>query len=216
MIELDHIIIFSTKQGLEADELVNYGLCEGSSRIHPGQGTRNRKFYFKNLYLEILWMHDEEKIKNPAVAPTQLWQRVNHKSFGLSPFGLGLKPGKEADQLFSGSVKYQPVYFPEGTAFEVLTHQSRPYLPWTFRMPFLTDGMHQTEPVSHKTGIEEVTRVIFTVPEANFQNPFSTGLTQNSLVTFKLGSSYGLILEFDHKKQGKEKAFDQLPLTLAC
>lgn len=45
--EVDHIFIFSNNQGREADELINFGLTEGSNRVHPGQGTRNRKFYFE-------------------------------------------------------------------------------------------------------------------------------------------------------------------------
>ena len=54
--EINHIILFSKMQGQEADELHNFGLTEGSHRIHPGQGTRNRKFYFANFFLEIVWV----------------------------------------------------------------------------------------------------------------------------------------------------------------
>ena len=41
-LNIDHIFIFSNKGGKEADELVEFGLTEGSSRLHPGQGTTNR------------------------------------------------------------------------------------------------------------------------------------------------------------------------------
>ncbi|MFK7787387.1 MAG: hypothetical protein AB8B56_19845 [Crocinitomicaceae bacterium] len=37
--EVDHIFIFLDNQGKEADELLEFGFTEGSSRRHPGQGT---------------------------------------------------------------------------------------------------------------------------------------------------------------------------------
>ncbi|MEL6846826.1 MAG: VOC family protein, partial [Bacteroidota bacterium] len=89
---IDHIFIFSDTEGSEADLLVKAGFAEGSSRIHPGQGTRNRKFYFDNFFLELLWVHDEEEIKRSAKrAHQQLWQRSQHKELGLSPLGLCLQ-----------------------------------------------------------------------------------------------------------------------------
>lgn len=56
MIEIDHIFIFSNTNGREADDLVSSGLAEGSNRIHKRQGTMNRKFYFENFFLQILWV----------------------------------------------------------------------------------------------------------------------------------------------------------------
>ncbi len=52
--KIDHIFIFSNEHGKEANELVELGFTEGSNRVHKGQGTTNRKFYFENFYLEIL------------------------------------------------------------------------------------------------------------------------------------------------------------------
>lgn len=49
--EVDHLFVFSNRQGREADELVAFGLAEGSNRIHLGQGTCNRKLYFENRFL---------------------------------------------------------------------------------------------------------------------------------------------------------------------
>jgi Glyoxalase-like domain len=84
----DHIFIFTNDQGKVADQLVAFGLKEGSNRVHVGQGTTNRKFYFENFFLEILWVHDETEINSELLKLIGLWQRVNHQSNSFSPFGL--------------------------------------------------------------------------------------------------------------------------------
>ncbi len=86
--ETDHLFIFSNDEGTEADELVSFGLIEGSSREHPGQGTVNRKFYFENCFLEILWVKNEEEISSDLTRKVGLWDRSHHKNNGASPFGL--------------------------------------------------------------------------------------------------------------------------------
>ena len=47
--ELDHIFICTEKEAPQGDLLKEFGLVEGSSNIHPGQGTANRRFFFKNF-----------------------------------------------------------------------------------------------------------------------------------------------------------------------
>jgi len=44
----NHIFIFCDNHDEVANELIEFGFIEGSSRIHPNQGTRNRKFYFND------------------------------------------------------------------------------------------------------------------------------------------------------------------------
>jgi hypothetical protein len=38
----------------EAERIAAFGLCEGPSNVHPGQGTANRRFFFRNAMLELL------------------------------------------------------------------------------------------------------------------------------------------------------------------
>ncbi|UHG94724.1 VOC family protein [Spirosoma oryzicola] len=72
--EIDHLFVFSANQGQEANELLEFGFVEGSSRVHMGQGTTNRKFYFDNFFLELLWVIDEQEVTSELVAPTKLWE----------------------------------------------------------------------------------------------------------------------------------------------
>jgi hypothetical protein len=55
-VELDHIFICTEVGVPEADQLVTFGLTEGSSNLHLGQGTANRRFFFYNAMLELLWV----------------------------------------------------------------------------------------------------------------------------------------------------------------
>lgn len=60
---IDHIFIFVNSED-EANELVNFGLTEGIGNVHKGIGTANRRFFFENFYLEILWVENENKAKS--------------------------------------------------------------------------------------------------------------------------------------------------------
>ncbi len=126
--EIDHIFIFSTAAGHEADELAALGFVEGSSRRHPGQGTTNRKFYCENFFLEILWVVDYAELTSERLRTTQLRQRASFHQTGTSPFGLCLVNTPDTDALFAEAVTYQPAYFPPGKTIEVLPNQHRPGL----------------------------------------------------------------------------------------
>jgi hypothetical protein len=47
MLELDHVFVCREMGAPEADRLVGFGLSEGRSWTHPGQGTANRCFFFQ-------------------------------------------------------------------------------------------------------------------------------------------------------------------------
>ncbi|TAE49222.1 MAG: hypothetical protein EAZ89_14430, partial [Bacteroidetes bacterium] len=100
---IDHIFICTGDNGEVADELVDFGLTEGSSRVHLGQGTTNRKFYFDNFFLEILWVHNEAEITSDQIKPTGLWQRADVTSSAFSPFGLCLVNSDDTEGLFKNA-----------------------------------------------------------------------------------------------------------------
>lgn len=212
--EIDHIIIFSKNQGKEADELVKFGLVEGSNRVHPGQGTRNRKFYFKNFFLEVVWVWNEEEIKSEKTALTGLWERANYWISGYSPFGICLAKTWDIDDLFENSIKYKPVYLPEGFSFDIITNNENPTLPWTCRLPFTDPPIHSSEPTKHPAGINRFTKVRLGIPQLNIQNDFTDFLSHQSTIEFELTEFHHLTLEFDYKRNGKIKKFRNIPLTI--
>lgn len=210
--EIDHIFIFSSNQGKETDDLVDFGFTEGSNRVHPGQGTVNRKIYFENFFLEIVWVHKEAEIRSENVATTKLWERSNFINNGYSPFGLGFVNTPDTDKLFKHAIRYQPEYFPAGTSFEILTNELNPCLPWTFRMP-LSGPKKQIEPIDHANGIRKLTRAIFEMPTME-GTEFTSMLEANAQVKFRQGSKNTLILEFDAGRNRQLKKFDKLNLVI--
>lgn len=211
--EVDHIFIFSNNQGKEADELVSFGLIEGSNRIHPGQGTRNRKFYFENFFLEIVWVSNESELTNELTSPTRLWERANHKINGSSPFGLCLVHSADTDCLLEECLKYRPSYLPAGLSFDIITNEERPYLPWTCRLPSTAKNIAQ-EPMCHPVGIEKLTNIKFGIQHTDYQNRFTELLSGESKICFQNAEHHSLTLEFDNARNKKIKEFDDIPLII--
>jgi Glyoxalase-like domain len=209
----DHIFIFTNDQGKVADQLVEFGLKEGSNRVHAGQGTTNRKFYFKNFFLEILWVYDETEINSELIKPIGLWQRAAYHSNEFSPFGLCIVNTDETDKLFENAFKYQPVYFPEGMTIDILKNEHQPNFPWTFRLPFKGQKKNETEPTNHENGIVELTKIEFCV-EKSYDENFTKSFLGQEKINFTQSDKTWLNLTFDNAKQGLKKDFEDLKLTI--
>jgi hypothetical protein len=212
--EIDHIFIFTANQGREGDQLIDFGLNEGSSRVHPGQGTTNRKFYFENFFLELVWVIDEEEITSELTAPTRLWERSQFHTNGYSPFGLCLVHSEATDPLFANSQTYEPAFFPLGLGANIITNQDKPYLPWTFRLASSGPSKYPNEPRNHPVGLQQLTRATFGIPAAGIDD-FVTFFRQHPQVAFETSPKPSLTLEFDHHKQGKSQHFEALGLSIA-
>src|SRR6266480_8139703 len=85
---VDHAFICCSKGAPEADALVALGLIEGSGNRHPGQGTSNRRFFFNNAYVELLWVSNEDEARSSESKGTRLWERCSSRSDGICPFGI--------------------------------------------------------------------------------------------------------------------------------
>jgi Glyoxalase-like domain len=210
---IDHIFIFTNDNGKISDELVEFGLSEGSNRVHAGQGTTNRKFYFKNFFLEILWVHNETEIKSELTKPTGLWQRADFKSNGFSPFGLCIVNSDETGQLFENAFKYQPNYFPQGLTIDILKNEFEPSLPWTFRLPFKGQKKHENEPTTHKNELSFLTKAIFEYQNC-YDNDYLDNFKNDENIEFAKTSRDWLNLVFDNGKQGQRREFENLKLTI--
>jgi hypothetical protein len=210
---IDHIFIFTNDFGKVADELVAFGLSEGSSRIHAGQGTTNRKFYFDNFFLEILWVHDPDEIKSSSVESSGLWNRANFANNNHSPFGLCIVNEGELNSIFEQAYIYQPKYFPNGIAIEVLKNEDQPSLPWTFRLPFIGHNKHESEPKNHKSGIKHLTKATFEY-DGQANDPFLSHFKNEKQIQFDKTERNWLTLIFDDAANEKMIDFKALRLTI--
>jgi len=211
--EIDHIFIFTKDNGKIADELVQFGLTEGSSRVHVGQGTTNRKFYFDNFFLEILWVHNEEELKSDTTKPTGLWQRADFNSPN-SRFGLCIVNTDETESLFEKTFKYQPAYFPVGLYIDILRNEQNLNLPWTFRLPFKGQKKNDTEPTEHKNGLRNLTKVEFGIKNYNEKDEFINQFEGQEKIKFTFSETNNLTLTFDSNKNGLTREIDELNLKI--
>src|SRR5215475_4921008 len=96
--EIDHIFICTAVGAPEAERLIEFGLAEGSPNHHPGQGTANRRFFFENAMLELLWVDDAEEVQREGIRRLALWERWSQRNLGASPFGICYRPTRDATE----------------------------------------------------------------------------------------------------------------------
>ncbi len=211
--DIDHIFIFTDTQGKIADELISFGLTANESRVHKGQGTMNRTFSFENFFLEIVWVHNEQEIKSDLVQPTGLWQRAEYYKNNYAPFGLVIVNNDESDHLFENAYKYQPEYFPEGMAFDIIQNTNHPDLPWTCRMPFRREKNTERAKVNHKNKISTLTKATFHYSSSGGDS-FLDQFKEEKTIQFIKSDKIGLTLTFDNNQQGLKNIIEPLQLTI--
>ena len=90
--EFDHLFICVPHAALEAELLTSAGFSEGTANRHPGQGTANRRFFFDNAFIELLFAEDTIELQSPLTKPVRLEERLVSRNPQTSPFGLCFRP----------------------------------------------------------------------------------------------------------------------------
>src|SRR5438067_7512672 len=107
--QLDHVFIRAAHGAPEAALLRDVGLLEGSGNRHPGQGTANRRFFFDNAFIELLWIDDARDAASDATRRTRLHERLDPAG-GASPFGICFRPGLGQKAVPFPAWAYMPAY----------------------------------------------------------------------------------------------------------
>jgi Glyoxalase-like domain len=218
--ELDHLFMMTAQGASASDRLLALGFVEGRSRVHPGQGTTNRCFFFQNAMLEFLWVHDPAEAQSEVIQRTHLWERWRDRNSGICPFGLCLRPTVES----VGSIAfehwhYSPPYLPEkltiavGNNSEILTE------PMFFQTPFGTrpdqQPIEKRQPFVHPIGLREITRVELVSPMANHPSSEMRSVLDKSHLKLRFGETYWIELGFDEESKGEQIDFrPELPLII--
>src|SRR5258705_2413253 len=122
-LQFDHLFICTSIGAPAAERLVAFGLKEGEPNVHPGQGTACRRFFFRNAYLELLWVKDSAEAQSSLVRHTHLWERWSGRSAGACPFGLCFRPvAPHADKPPFSTWDYCPPYLPDTLSLAVGTN----------------------------------------------------------------------------------------------
>ena len=218
-VELDHIFICTEVGAPEADQLVAFGLTEGTSNLHPGQGTANRRFFFYNAMLELMWVRDEREVRSPPIAPTRLWERWRYCFTGYSPFGICLRPSVQHAVSWRPAAlpfttwEYRPPYLPPELRIDVATGTAASE-PLVFATPFSgrpdTLPEERRQPLVHPKGVVEITGLRITLPRGKPISGVVRALQRAGVVSFESGNDHLAEIEFDHGSQGQSADFRPL------
>ncbi len=202
--ELDHLFVMCSVGGPEAEGLVELGFLEGSSNTHPGQGTSCRRFFFRNLYLELLWVHSPKEAQSSGVLETGLWDRWSRRHEGACPFGIVLRPSSDAQDANApfATWSYRPAYLPAGFSIEVAadTPPTEPAFYWL--------GFHRgpprphDEPQTHRPG-QVVTSVRIGTPVHPLRAEAARAVQSHGLIAFEPGGAHRLELTLDAGSRGQ-------------
>ena len=132
-LSLDHIFIITQPGAPEAERLSEIGLIEGSSNVHPGQGTSNRRFFLYGFTIELLYVSDEEEAATGSGRGLGILSRS--QDVAASPFGIVVRVSdKEALPAFPGW-RYTPDYFDGKMSFHVGINSDLLHEPLCICMP---------------------------------------------------------------------------------
>lgn len=218
-IELDHIFICCDAGGAEGDAFLEAGLTEGSAHRHEGQGTANRRFFFRNFMIELLWVHDRREAHCDPAWRTQLRERWDGRHGESCPFGVCLRPGA------SGRAKppfetwdYMPPYLPDGRRIRVAEGNTLHEPMWFyFEYGIRPDRwpVEEREPLNHAAGLKELTDLILVAPDPDQWSDAGYAVRDSGLVSVREGNQHCLELVFDGGRRGEQVDFRfDLPLIL--
>jgi len=217
--ELDHLFIWTDPGAPAAQKLIDFGLAEGSPNVHPGQGTANRRFFFHNAMLELLWVHDLAEAQNALTAPTTLGDRFLQRNQTASRFGLCLRrTGVEANALPFAGWDYRPDYLPEHLSVWVADNAMRLSEPFLF---FLSFGgrpdakpIAQQPPMEHPAGVREISRIRLCLPDNGMRSPALQSAAAVEGIEIETAASQCLDITFDRGQQNRSVSFaPELPLS---
>ena len=219
-VEVDHVFVSAAVGAPEGDHLVDLGLIEGSSNRHPGQGTANRRFFFANAMLELVWVHDPAEAQSVAEPARRLhlWERWAGRDGAACPFGVCLRPtAGTCDAAPFPSWEYRPSYSPVGMPVaNNSTVDAEPlvfYIPMHRRMD--TAPAERREPYQHAIPIREITSVRIFAPGASAPSPAMSAILQTRAFSLQPAARPLLELGFDGERQGRRADLrPALPLVL--
>jgi Glyoxalase-like domain len=224
--EFDHLFIWTDVGAIAADRLVALGLVEGSGNIHPGQGTANRRFFFHNAMVELLWVHDPAEAQSERIRGTHLWERWVQRNAGACPFGICLRSTDRTSIAFP-YWDFRPPYLPAGSSIAVGENRAILTEPWVFQTPFgkRPDQLppEKSQPLVHPIGWREMTRVTVISPVNDRPSPTWQAVLDTQQIQLAFGTQYCIELGFDGEVQGQRLDFrwstigrksSELPLVL--
>jgi hypothetical protein len=127
-LEIDHLFCMVEPGGGWDGRARAAGLVLDDGIEHPGQGTRNRRLFFADRYVEFLWVEGRVEAEGN---PLRLDRRADWRATGGSPFGLGLR-GTLTDAERAEFWPYRPPYAPGACILIHRANEEDPAQPLVF------------------------------------------------------------------------------------
>jgi len=194
-----------------ADRLLEQGFREGPRNTHPGQGTANRRFYFANGMLELIWVQDADEARHGPGQTLHFPERADDLT--ASPFGIIFVPCQDnagPDMPFPGW-HYQPAYFPPPRGFHVGANSHNITEPLCFYFPFPNPGVPKPQPNRNPQTISEV---VISTPSTDTDGVLELASQANRL-SMRLGQEHLMEITLDDHASGHTEDYrPAMPLIL--
>lgn len=223
---IDHFNIWvenPTKAKAKLTELGFISVPDSLSRIHYGQGTAGRYFYFLNNYLELIFVYNENELKENTVQNPQLdfAERAAFTNNGVSPFSIALKvKGYSIEKIPFEKVKYHQEWMEENAnIYSAKSSKTNLQEPSVFVVyPEIESDRFETmedlvkipeeyalwrEFFKHPNGAKKVTRITITSTNLDLSSSTMRALNGIENLTIESGKEHLMELYFDQKIQGK-------------
>lgn len=207
---LDHFFILTEPGAPQADLLSAAGLREGEPNRHPGQGTANRRFFFANSMLELLYVCDEVEATRGSGKRLRIAERVSNPE--ASPFGVVVRECADPGSPNFPGWKYFPDYLPDhrflriGSNSEILAEPLCIGLP-----PEFPEDLGQPP---QRRALARLTGLCISLPVTRLSAALES-LARAHPIMFRLGEPHRMELIFDHASNGRKADFrPQLPLLI--
>lgn len=207
---LDHFFILVEPGAPQADLLLDLGMNEGAPNDHPGQGTANRRFFFRNSMLELLFVRDADEAERGPGAAIDFVKRA--QTTGASPFGLVMRSDPSASDPPFAAWNYFPDYLDGDRHFCVGKNSDAIQEPLCFYIPF--EFAAPTSSVEPDYAFRELTGVRLTVPSGQL-SAVAESLNAAAGLQLQTGDAHLLSLRFNDGQCGRSADLrPRLPLEL--
>ena len=212
----DHAFICTPVGAPGAGKLIDFGLREGTPNQHPGQGTANRRFFFCNAMLELLWVENADETRSEQTRNLRIWERWSDAGRGASPFGIILRPSSPSQrQVPFPSWKYRPALMPD-LILEVASGVQLAEPMWFYfargRRPDEAP-LERRQPLERPSGFREITgvRLVCPILDGAVVTP---AMARAGVISLDAGEKHLLEVEFDGGQNGNRADFGpDLPLV---
>ena len=231
-LKVDHLNIWIKNPKQAKEKLTNIGFTavpDSLSKIHTGQGTTGRYFYFLNTYLELIFVYNQQELEqnNKINKDLDFTKRANFDKNGALPFSIALKvKDYDVSKIPFEKIKYHQDWMEQDVniyaAKNSKTNLKEPSIFVVY--PKIQYDVFETiedlkqipeeyklwrEFYKHPNGAKKVTKIVITTKDADLHSETLKAVNGIEKITVKNGETYLMELYFDNNIQ--KKSFDLRP-----